>query len=125
MTARLTGFSPRVRQVIKERAGTEGEFVRCESCGQWDRRIQLHHRRARGMGSSRRAGTNDASNAAACCGACHYSIEQFRTEAIKSGWLVPQHRSPNEVPIRMGEQWFLLADDGGKYEVPNPERGVA
>lgn len=115
--SRLTGFSPKVRHLIKERAGLDGEYVCCEYCGFWQREITLHHRRARGAGGSRRDDTNTASNGVAVCPLDHARIESRRAESLSTGWLVRQTQSPALVPILLGGRFVLLSDDGGIQEV--------
>lgn len=111
---RLTGFPPTVREIIKNRAGN-----RCEYCGGWDQYLQLHHRRPRQSGGSRREDTNQPSNGVALCMACHEGFEMFRTDAYESGWLLRQHQTPTEIPLTFpGGRRFLLGDDGGMYEIP-------
>jgi 5-methylcytosine-specific restriction enzyme A len=58
----MTGFDPATRNVILGRAGFVGPWVCCERCGDWNATVQCHHRRPRGMGGSRAADTNLASN---------------------------------------------------------------
>ncbi|WPH57747.1 hypothetical protein [Mycobacterium phage WXIN] len=74
---------------------------------------QLHHRRARGAGGSRRTDTNTAANCFAICAPCHLYVESNRTEAQDNGWLVRQGHSPGATPILYRQsQWVLLRDDG-------------
>jgi len=82
---RLTGFSPLVRSLIYERSAG-----RCEICDEWASDAQLHHRRARGMGSTRRPDTNLPSNALLLCAACHR--RKIRSPASES----PRHSA--EIP---------------------------
>lgn len=89
----MTGFSSQVRAVIHERSDRW-----CERCG-GERGWELHHRRPRGAGGSRRPETNEASNGLNLCGACHRRIESNRTEAYEHGWLVHQTDDPREVPV--------------------------
>lgn len=60
---------------------------------------QHHHRRPRGMGSSKRPDTNTAANALAVCEPDHRRIESNRTEALEMGWLVRQGHDPEHVPV--------------------------
>lgn len=115
--SRLTGFSPLVRHTINERAQTM-----CEVCGVFPVQ-QLHHRRARGMGSTRRPETNQAANGLACCLPCHRHIEENRKESLSAGWLVSQHRQPADVPVARRGVWVLLADNGDVQPIPEPATG--
>lgn len=132
---RLTGFSPKVRHLIKERAGVDdtGEtvWVRCEGCGVWysDGWYDLHHRIPRGAGGTKRPHVNGAANGL-CLGrhCCHAFAESHRTEALGRGWLISMHRKdvvPSEVPVLLHDGWWILSDSGEKYSVPAPDRGAA
>ncbi len=89
----MTGFSPATRDVIYQRS--DGV---CERCGAGPVE-QLHHRRARGAGGSRRTDTNTPANCLAICSPCHLHIETNRTEAKDMGWLVRQGHDPEHVPV--------------------------
>jgi 5-methylcytosine-specific restriction protein A len=126
--SRLTGFSPIVRKLIKERAGTHDYLVRCERCGVWREDIQLHHRLPRGRGGTRKPSTNQAANGLALCQTCHHFVESYRNDALELGLLISQfdRRPPTEIPVQLdGGLYYLLADDGEKYAVPNPHRETA
>lgn len=109
----MTGFSKKVRAVVTDRAAG-----RCELCGVTEAGLQYHHRRPRGMGGSRRADTNQASNCALLCPKCHCLIESNRTEAKKRGWLVRQGHNPAQVPVFREGRWVLLDDHGCVVPVP-------
>lgn len=104
----MTGFSRGVRDIVLRRA--DG---RCERCGMFTDLLQLHHRRPRAAGGSRRPDTNLASNAAALCPGCHVVTESRRADAMFQGWLVRQEQSPAQTPVFRWGQWVLLGDDGG------------
>ncbi len=108
----MTGFPQAVRDMVLNRCGGF-----CEACGV-DRPEQMHHRRARGAGGSRRADTNTASNALAISAACHALIESRREFALDRGWLVLQGHNPSEVPVVWQGTWVLLTDDGGVFYPP-------
>ena len=72
----------------------------------------LHHRRARGMGSSKRPETNMAGNALAVCRDCHRLIESQREMALANGWLVRQNQTPADIPVLYRHRWSLLDNDG-------------
>ena len=115
---RLTGFPPTVRALVQERAE-----MRCERCGIYCERGQLHHRRPRQHGGSRRPDTNRASNALWLCSTldhgldCHGYIESERTNSYAHGWLLRQNQSPPAVKVFRRSVWVLLDDDGGVQEV--------
>ena len=107
---RATGFPPKVRQQIVERCSGRCEVMTdgCTFTAQ-----EIHHRRARGSGGTRRPDTNLPSNALCVCDACHRRIESHRTEALTLGWLVPQNQSPKDVPVVYRGKRMLLNKDGG------------
>jgi len=109
---RLTGFSPLVRSLIYERSAG-----RCEICDEWASDAQLHHRRARGMGSTRRPDTNLPSNALLLCAACHRRVESYRSQAYDNGWLVRQSGDPATTPVLRRGVWVVLDPDGGYGQV--------
>lgn len=103
----MTGFPKQVRDVVLRRA--DG---RCERCGMFTDTLQLHHRRPRAAGGSRRPDTNVASNAAALCAGCHVVTESRRADAMFQGWIVRQQKSPADTPVFRLGQWVLFGDDG-------------
>ena len=122
--SRQTGFPAKVRTLIRERAGAN-----CERCGDPHNvgmhGIQVHHRRPRGMGGTRRHGTNGAANGLYLCGMCHRVVENNREVSLMLGQLVPQHKDPHDVPVLYSGEWVLLDDDGYTYRIPAPVGGVA
>ncbi|OHU51466.1 hypothetical protein BKG82_22995 [Mycobacteroides chelonae] len=76
--------------------------------------LQAHHRRARGMGGTRRASTSRVSNSLMACRACHSYLETGeRKQARDNGFLVSQSAEPAQVPVfYRHEFWALLGDDG-------------
>jgi 5-methylcytosine-specific restriction protein A len=124
---RRLGFSPLVRYQIDERSNSF-----CERCGCLALNGQAHHRRPRGMGGSRNPETNQAGNALWLCttfdsvdggDGCHEWVESHRSEALEFGWLVPQHRTPSEVPVLRRGLWVLLSNDGSYLTIPEPAGG--
>jgi len=117
--SRPQGFSPRVKQIVFERSGGV-----CERCGNWHDDMQYHHRRARGMGSTKRPETNQPANCLHVGAACHAAIESNRAEAYEYGWLVRQHETPADIPVLRRGLWVQL-NDGGDYtpveRVPAPQ----
>lgn len=102
----MTGFPSAVRSMAIERANGL-----CEKCGE-RRGVQLHHRRPRGMGSTRRYATNAASNALFLCYPCHLDIESNRDLAYENGWLVHQCDEPRWTPVLYRGMWVHLDDHG-------------
>ena len=131
----MTGFPASVQKLIRERAGAGNYspgrgWVDCERCGFVTGVAQLHHRRPRGAGGSRRADTNVASNGCALCPACHAWVESHRLAALETGLLVRQSDRPADVPVRVFDtvrvehKWVLLTDTGGVVEIPAPAEGM-
>lgn len=96
----------------------------CEVCGRQPA-AQIHHRRPRGMGGSRRTSTNKPSNLIVCCLDCHHDIEEGtrtkagRASARRMGWLLHQHvKEPRDEPAWLatdhGRHLVWLHDDGTK-----------
>lgn len=103
----MIGFSKSVRELVLARANGQ-----CERCGVDADNLQLHHRRPRGMGGSRRKDTNLASNSLALCPPCHCAIESDRELSLWAGWLVRQGRDPAVMPVFRQGRWVLLDDHG-------------
>lgn len=123
MPQRLTGFSPIVRRQIFDRSGGN-----CERCGVLTvGNYNIHHRRPRGAGGSRREDTNQAANGLFLCAGCHLWIEvENRTAAKQLGLLISQHRpgiTPSEVPVLRRGVWCLLDNSGDYYQIPEPAGG--
>jgi hypothetical protein len=116
-SSRRTGFDVVVRRLVLDRSGGL-----CERCGV--RPVEaLHHRRARGMGSTRRPETNLPANGLGVCAPCHDHIERNRSEAYENGWLVHQHHDPAQIPVnRRG--LLVLLDNNGDY-TPATQEGAA
>lgn len=113
--ATVTGFSKKVRDLVRDRANG-----RCEQCAQRPG-AQYHHRRPRGMGGSKDPDTNLAANCVFVCDQCHRLMESYRFEYGQRGWLVAQGKKPCETPLWRQGQWVLLDDLG--YVTPTD--GVA
>lgn len=105
----MTGFAKSVRAIIIARAQNH-----CEVCG-INAPAQIHHRRARGMGSTTRPETNQAANGLAACTDCHRQIESRREFALDRGWLVRQNQVPADVPLVHHGSWALLDDEGSVF----------
>ena len=93
--SRDTGPTDAVRQAVWARA----DYC-CERCGigcAWGTGGQIHHRRPRGMGGTRRASSNTAPALALLCPTCHGEIESNRDQAREEGWLVRQGDDPEQI----------------------------
>ena len=103
----MTGFSPDVKAVIRDRAQNL-----CERCGQYASDCVAHHRRPRGMGGSSRGDTNRPSNALWLCGMCHNVVEHHREQALLLGQLLRQSQSPADERVLRRGAWVFLGDNG-------------
>jgi hypothetical protein len=102
-----TGFPPKVRALICERANDL-----CEYCGV-ERGVEIHHRRPRGMGGTNQASTNEASNGLLLCSEHHRWAESHRTEALLAGVLLLQIQNPLKSAVKYWGRTYLFLDDLG------------
>jgi hypothetical protein len=109
---RRTGFSPETRACIIDRATDVNGVVRCEKCGGQYSGLQLHHRRPRQAGGSRRPETNLPSNCLVLDDMCHLWVESYRTLSYANGWLLKSGQFPADVPVLRRNVWVQLRDDG-------------
>ena len=89
----------------------EAEFV--DECnGQAE---QMHHRRPRGMGGTRRKDANSPAGILHICLPCHVAIESFRLVALDRGLLISQHSSEPASCVGVWRRgvWVLLTEAGG------------
>lgn len=107
----MTGFSPKVRGIIRERS--DGY---CEYCG-LARGVEIHHRRPRAMGGTNQKSTNEASNGLLLCSGCHRWAEAHRTDALLVGVLLLQIQSPLKAAVLYRGQYVFLDDLGNLMEV--------
>lgn len=118
----MTGPTQKTRDIVLER-----DAHTCQWCGRHVRPgfYSLQHRRARGMGGSKRDDTNKPSNLVTMCGSgttgCHGYVESNRLEGLERGFTVPQGTDPRFVPLRdfAGVEWFLV-EDGRRVEITEP-----
>jgi 5-methylcytosine-specific restriction protein A len=109
---RTTGPSRKVRDLVLAR-----DEAACIVCG-LSESLQLHHRRPRGMGGTRRDNTNSPACLVTLCFPHHQAVESERTFASLLGLLVAQQEDPSTVPLRYQRRWVLLTDDGLVKELP-------
>ena len=114
----MTGFSAGVRHTILARS--EG-YCEVMAAGCTLMATDIHHRRPRGMGSTKRPETNYASNGLNCCRPCHLRCESMRSWARDHGFLLGQSDDPASTPVWWRCNWaggrkvaILLDDAGGK-----------
>ncbi len=97
------------KQVVRRRSGGM-----CERCGV-ERATNLHHRRARGMGGTRRA-VHTAEWLLHLCGTgttgCHGYIEAHPQISYAKGWKLRGTR-PATTPVQLyAHGWVVLHPDG-------------
>lgn len=98
-----------VRGIIRERSGGLCEVqVACEGIAA----VQQHHRRTRGMGSTKRPESNLPANGLHICVPCHVHIGAHPSQAYGAGWLVRQSSEPALVPVLYRGNWVKLDDLG-------------
>jgi hypothetical protein len=107
------GVSERDARIVIARSGGV-----CEVCGRAAMQ-NIHHRRGRGMGGTRRAIHSPAWLLAVCgmgnTSGCHRRIESDRPTAEANGWALPWAvEDAGTVPAVL---WFgrVLLDDAGGY----------
>lgn len=111
---RTTGPTQKQRGAVKARSNGH-----CERC--WQTAVQIHHRKPRKLGGTRRTEINNLSNLVALCLDCHQWVESYRATARATGWLVPEWADPASVPlIDLGGTTRQLDDDGGVTLLPIP-----
>ena len=103
----MTGFPALVCDTIDGRSGGV-----CEVCGA-NPATQIHHRRPRQSGGSKRDDTNVAANGLDVCHHCHNVIELNRALAYLVGWLLPQKQLPDQQRVLRRGDYVLLGNDGG------------
>lgn len=98
---------------MSARAGGVCEAMFVDDCN--GRAEQMHHRRARGMGGSRKKDTNSPANLLYICAPCHIAIESFRAVARARGLLISQHNTDpvSHIGVWRRGELVLLDDFGG------------
>lgn len=102
---RRTGPTQAVRDLVFSRDTS------CIVCGE-PFQLQIHHRRPRGAGGTKRPETNLPANLVLLCLEHHAWVESNRDVARQSGYLVAQQTRPEDVPIVRHGAWTWLCDDG-------------
>ena len=123
----MTGFSPRVRKLVRTRAGGgDPHDACCESCGMWlgEHAGQIQHRLARGRGGSKDPLVSSVVNAALLCGTaftgCHGAAESRDpgNDMEKRGFVIRHGNGPEYDPrfvplILVGDVGVWLTPEGG------------
>ena len=118
----MTGFSPRVRRLVRARAGSGyPENACCESCGVWlgETGGERQHRVARGAGGCKDPVINGPANCALMCYPCHRLAESRNPEVPDGGPRVRhpprlgREFDPRFVPlVLLGDVEVWLSEDG-------------
>ena len=116
----MTGFPPKVRQLILDRAGGMCEGMVSDGCV--SRVAHTHHRKPRGMGSTKRRDVNSAANGLGLCADCHEFVESHRAYARDRGLLISalSDVAPSCVPVWRRGVLVLLDDWGGVHDQEVP-----
>lgn len=104
----MSQVSQSVRRLCSQR-----DKGRCVRCPGGKMATQLHHRRPRGMGSTKRPESNLPANLVSLCNECHAEVESDRLMAYTQGWLVAQDADPEKVILHTPRGSLLLSNDGG------------
>ena len=125
----MTGFSPRVRKLVRTRAGSGDLFVAtCEACGTWlgEHGGEIQHLVARGMGGCKLAVINSCANAALLCRECHRLAESRDPEMRDRGFWLPQGTDPRLMPMTLfGGVVVWRSETEPRYLYEPPEGALA
>lgn len=105
-------FPNDIKELVASRAGWA-----CEICGKPVINPQIHHRRPRGMGGTRRKDSASPANALFLDMECHTWVEMNRYTSLTQGFLIRQNENPSGVKFRHHEGWKYITDDGGYIPV--------
>ena len=118
----MTGFSPRVRKLVRTRAGNGDLFnACCECCGIWlgEHGGQIQHIVARGMGGTSNPVLSTAANAALLCGTAqtgdHGRAERRDPEMKDRGFWLPQGTDPRLTPMTLLGGVVVWRSEDGRY----------
>lgn len=100
--SRNTDPTRKTRAIVLDR-----DEHRCVVCST-SQGLQIHHRRARGMGGTRRPDTNHPQNLVTVCAHHHQWIETHRVWATGHGLLVKQSEDPAAIPVTTWRGVVLL-----------------
>jgi len=96
---------------------------RCLLCRATDG-LDVHHRRARGMGGTSRPAHLRRSNLVTLCRRCHDRVEAHPEVARALGYRLDRHQDPEETAVWassvLGAGWTHLWDDGSVALSPLP-----
>jgi hypothetical protein len=131
---RATGFSARVKLLVRTRAGSgDPEDAACEACGKHLGRLggQVHHLIDRGMGGCTLAVINGCANAALLCGipqdkkTCHGLATAFDLEIGERGFWLKHEDDPRLKAMTLHSGARARRTEDGQYLFEGPEAGAA
>jgi hypothetical protein len=112
--------TPKTRKAVYERDGN-----RCVACGD-PNNLTLQHRVSKGMGGSKLY--DQPAYLVTMCLTCNVGLESNYNKAETgrfNGWkisrLAKPAPDPEKIPVRIGMEWFLLDNQGGKTPITNKE----
>ena len=124
----MTGFSARVRLLVRTRAGGgDPHDACCECCGTW---LGLHlgqiqHVVARGMGGTSNPVMKTAANGSLLCGTAqtgdHGRAERRDPEMRDRGFWLPQGSDPRLMPMTLFGGVEVWRSEDGRYLYEQPE----
>lgn len=127
----MTGFSPRVRRLVRTRAGGGDPFnACCECCGIWlgEYGGQIPHIVARGMGGTSNPVLSTAANGSLLCGTAqtgdHGRAERRDPEMKARGFWLPQGADPRLAPMTLLGGVVVWRSEDGRY-LDEPPQEVA
>ena len=124
----MTGFSPRVRKLVRTRAGGGDPFdACCEATGVW---LGLHggeiqHRDARGMGGTSDPAANSIVNAVLLSKEAHRLAESRDKGMHERGFWLENGQDPALTPVTLfGDCVVWLTPEGGYSDEPPQEEAA-
>lgn len=118
---RDTGPSKDVKDFLRT-VRAKGRCERCCAGG----RLDVHHRRARKAGGTKRPEINSPENLLVLCRSCHHAITNtngHRADYEFEGLVIREDlRDSADVKVLLAGGWFLLDSSGEKKPTTPPER---
>jgi len=128
----VAGFSPRVRLLVRTRAGGgDPHDACCEACGIWlgEHGGQIQHIVARGMGGTSNPVLKTAANGSLLCGTAqtgdHGRAERRDPEMKARGFWLPQGTDPRLAPMTLFGGVEVWRSEDGRYLDESPQGSVA
>lgn len=113
-------ISTRTRQMVYDRDGN-----RCVACYD-SNNLTLQHRVSKGMGGSKLY--DQPAFLVTMCLTCNLALESDYVKAEQgrfNGWKLSRNTrppvDPEKIPVKIGKEWFLLDNHGGKTPLTNKD----